>query len=447
MLAAGLVIFIIVCVNAMLTFSLKSKPLSDSLSGEVTVECTVTDKIYSGEASTEYTVRDIRIIHSDGEEKLKGKAVFESAVHKNFECGEVLRFKCRIYKYRLSDNGEIYYYNILREDAYGISVTDENSFVRSGYNAKPEEVIRSRIKSVIYNSMGPKTAGLSYALVTGDKSGIDSGITENFRSAGLSHILAISGLHINFITLIIIKVLSLCKAGRKTEFFITVAVLFAFTALCGFPASCVRALIMAAVYLGAKLTGREYDTASSVSFAALIILLFSPFMLFNAGFLLSFTAVGGICILYPVLTGLFKKKNFIIENAAVSISAQAFSTPFVLAVFGEFSLVGVLCNLIAIPFIGIIYPLLVVFVLLAAIIPVLSAIPAFLEFPMRLFMDISEISSLVPFGTLSLDFNYAQAALILMWGIAVSRFSFLKPKIKWIITAFVLAAFTGLFWL
>lgn len=85
--------------------------------------------------------------------------------------------------------------------------------------------------------------------------------------------------------------------------------------------------------------------------------------------------------------------------------------------------------------------------LLAAIIPVLSAIPAFLELPMRLFMDISEISSLVPFGTLSLDFNYAQAALILMWGIAVSRFSFLKPKVKWIITAFVLAAFTGLFWL
>ena len=443
----GIVVFCVASLNSLITFNLKNVSKVDFTTEISYIECTVTDKIYYGKDSVEYNVRDIKIINDNGVHYLKGNAVFSSKKHKNYQSGEVLKIEGEIYQYRLMDDSSIYFYNILREDPYKINLNEEENITVIGYNEKLFQKMRTKVKSVLYNSMSENTAALSYALITGDKLNLSYDISNNFRYAGLSHILAISGLHINFLTVLIVKILSLLKAGNKTKFFVTVAILTLFTAFCGFPSSCVRAVIMAAVYLGAKLTNREYDLASSISFSALIILLISPFMLFDIGFILSFTAVGGICILYPSLKNLFKKKNFLINNLNMSLSAQAFSTPFVIATFNEFSVIGIICNLIAIPVISVLYPVLLVFVLLACLVPFLSAIPAFLELPMRLFMDISEISSKIPYGSINFSMSYLQAVLILVWGIGISRFTFFKPIVKIIFSALALLLFVALFFI
>lgn len=159
--------------------------------------------------------------------------------------------------------------------------------------------IRKGIAQTINESaLTPEAKELLTAMLTGETSGISDDIKLSFRKSGLSHLLAISGLHVGIICFVISLALwPLYMAGYgKARWILTIALIWIFAMLTGMASSVVRAVIMATAYMIARHFQRNSPPLNSLCLAALLILLFSPQSLFNVGFLLSFCAVASILI-------------------------------------------------------------------------------------------------------------------------------------------------------
>lgn len=148
----------------------------------------------------------------------------------------------------------------------------------------------------------PRAAGVIKALLLGYRFQLDSDIKTVFVNTGTLHVFAISGLHVGIMALLIISVLRSLRVSRVYWGLALIPLLLAYTLATGAKPSAVRACIMAGIYFSAPLFGRKGDSLSSVAMAALAILMISPRDLQDVGFVLSFSVVTGIIVLYPVLS-------------------------------------------------------------------------------------------------------------------------------------------------
>ncbi|MCB9218877.1 MAG: DNA internalization-related competence protein ComEC/Rec2 [Ignavibacteriales bacterium] len=207
--------------------------------------------------------------------------------------------------------------------------------------------------SLLHNS---KSSALLKGILLADRSEIDYDIKTSFIDSGVIHVLAVSGLHVGFISIIIFLLLG--RLDIRVKYIGTIFGLILFLILTGGHPSVFRATIMASVYLLAKLTNRVTNGFNSIAIAALIILLINPNELFNPGFLLSFSAVLSILIIYPKLSKAINQLNInkVIKNVllfiSVSFAAQIGTLPFTIIYFNKLSIISILANLIVIPIIG-----------------------------------------------------------------------------------------------
>ena len=202
--------------------------------------------------------------------------------------------------------------------------------------------------------------GVAYALLTGDKYAIADEQYDEYKNSGLAHILAVSGLHVSIIAAAVIFLLKKFKVNRYLTLAVVSVTLFLYAMLCDFSPSVVRAFIMTTVFLLADCTGRETDLLSSTCFAAVILLLISPFNIFNIGFLLSFGAVIAIAVLHPILKNLFKwVPSFLRDLVSISFAVNIFTFPIMAEVFGSVSIVFLLANVLVLPIMSVGYTLLV----------------------------------------------------------------------------------------
>ncbi len=202
------------------------------------------------------------------------------------------------------------------------------------------------------------SASLLKGILLADRSDIDYEVKDSFVNSGVIHVLAVSGLHVGFISGIFFLLLS--RFDIRIKYLLTIFGILLFLIITGGHASVFRASTMAIVYLIAKLTSRTTNGFNSITIAALILLLLNPNDLFSPGFLLSFSAVISILIIYPIISEQIKPlsvhkylKNVLLF-IAVSLSAQLGTLPFTLTYFSKLSLVSLFANLIVIPLIGII---------------------------------------------------------------------------------------------
>lgn len=216
--------------------------------------------------------------------------------------------------------------------------------------------IRKNIYARINTLFNEKSSALIKGIILADRSDINYEIKKTFINTGVIHVLAVSGLHVGFITLLFFLIFG--RFDLRIDYGLTILGIICFLIITGGHPSVFRASTMAVVYLLAKLTGRSTNGFNSISIAALIILLINPNELLNPGFLLSFSAVISILIIYPILSekianlqinGLVKK---ILLFMSVSFAAQIGTLPFTLVYFNKLSLVSLFANLIVIPIIG-----------------------------------------------------------------------------------------------
>nr|WP_319493574.1 DNA internalization-related competence protein ComEC/Rec2 [uncultured Desulfobacter sp.] len=205
------------------------------------------------------------------------------------------------------------------------------------------------------------------ALITGQKEMIHERTRDDFSKAGLSHILAVSGLHMSLVGVgffsIFIFILNLHPAlvitgfAKKTAGLLTLLPLTAYALFAGFSPSTQRALIMAAVFLISFLIEKEKDPLNTLYFAASLILLIDPGALFSISFQLSF-----VCVFFIISGFIFWgqtlgfPQNKWIKRICFMILTTVFAgigaAPVTVFYFNMFSLVQVGTNFVMIPVIG-----------------------------------------------------------------------------------------------
>jgi ComEC/Rec2-related protein len=261
---------------------------------------------------------------------------------------------------------------------YG-GLTAEDHFSLFGY-------MRSGIYNLLFDNLDYETASVCYAMITGNTSEMSTSTLSAFRYGGVAHIFAVSGLHIGvvygFISLLFRKI----RINRWLSSGIKLGIITFYAAICGFSPSAVRAIIMCAMSLAAKLLQQKYDSLNSMSMAALLLLLINPFYLFGSGFILSFGCVAGIVILSHNFNKLFKKlPEKPREALVVGVSSQVATYPLLLLTFGYISAAGLVLNILVLPVLSVLYIILLFGTLLSAIIsPVAPALIPIVSMPIKI---------------------------------------------------------------
>ena len=174
----------------------------------------------------------------------------------------------------------------------------------AGSDANAFEKIRAKLKTTLFSSMNEDAAAVSYALLTGETSEINEELLENIRYGGIAHIFAVSGLHIGALFAFLAAFFKTKKFSFVPPFvrwLVVAALLVFYGGVCGYSASVIRAAVMCLVFYADTLLGFKRDGTDSLGKAAIVVLVLSPISVFDAGFLLSFSAVAGIFFLAPPL--------------------------------------------------------------------------------------------------------------------------------------------------
>lgn len=222
---------------------------------------------------------------------------------------------------------------------------------------KFREKIIFRIESLFSNEYSALLRGF----LLGDKSEISKGIISDFRACGLSHLLAVSGLHMSIIVYALSAVLRHMGVRHRPLAGIVLCFLWVYISLTGFSYSVIRAGIMTSLVLIARIFKREADNLNSLGFALLVICFANPYSSADAGLLLSVSSTLGLILFHkPVLrkicriTGITAKSKYawinnIISALLTSVIASVCTLPVIALYYGECSLISPAANLICVP--------------------------------------------------------------------------------------------------
>lgn len=231
------------------------------------------------------------------------------------------------------------------------------------YISMPDKVcpisrLRKQVSSRL-SSMARPEAEILKAILLGDRSGLVYCLRDRFSALGMSHLMAVSGLHIGIVILFgytlcfsVLRIipffaLRLDTPLVSTLFGVVLAILYAM--LVGPYVSVIRSVIMAVCLVLSLVLGRGAGLLTSLAIAGIIILVLFPYDIYSPGFILSFSAVFGIIAVMSRLRG----RPAWIKFMVVPLAACGFTMPFVSQVFGFVSPLGLVCNLLFVPVFGI----------------------------------------------------------------------------------------------
>lgn len=192
--------------------------------------------------------------------------------------------------------------------------------------------LRGRVVAKINAVLPPDEAGITAAIVAGDRSGIRQEITENYRNSGLAHFLSISGLHMSMLAglmfflvrllLALIPPLALCYDSKKTAAVFAILMSAVYLLISGAEIPSQRAFIMTFIVLLGVLFARKAISMRMISWAALIVLVISPQALISASFQMSFAAVAALIAFYERFAGGLHRFLNGHENAEISLPSK-----------------------------------------------------------------------------------------------------------------------------
>lgn len=213
-----------------------------------------------------------------------------------------------------------------------------------------------KIKETVQENLPEEKANLLLGILVGYKNEIPENIQEDFRQSNISHILAVSGLHVSYIILTVTNIFERLKGKRKARI-ITIFFIIIYMFITNFTPSVVRAGAMGIISILAKLTYNKNDTYTSINISLLLLLIYNPYLITTAGVLLSYGGTIGIIIfqkniLYVLKeirekskilsnkanSSLVKILNYLQDTIAVSFSAQLVIGPIVARIFNTVSL-------------------------------------------------------------------------------------------------------------
>jgi competence protein ComEC len=404
--------------------------------------------IFSGIVMSEPDVREKNVKYEVKVKKIKfenrifnvsGKVLVTQKLFPKYEYGQSLVLLCELEKPE-EFNGFSYDRYLERFDIYSVCYSPflvkeiDPSLYASASKIESVKIFfyekifkfKNKVKNLIEYGLSDPESGLVKAIILGDKQGIDDGLRDKFSKVGLSHIVAISGMHISILSALVMGGLLLVGMARRKAFYAGVCFLILYITLIGMPASAMRAGFMSFLVLFAMHIGRLNKLVNSLILAGAILLFINPRLLRDdIGFQLSFCAVFGIAYVYPLFDGLFKKfenrfkykinlfwQDFlfkflkvIFEIFGITMAAQVFTLPIIAINFSVVSLIAPISNLLVLWVLPILMISVLIAILLSLLFPFLG--PLWFLLPglfLKYIVYIAELSVKLPLAYFEVDY-------------------------------------------
>lgn len=331
-------------------------------------------------------------------------------------------------------------YGIVTIDKKDIEIINKNNV---GVIDLLANKVRNSMKRKIEQNLPNETSELLSGMLIGEKSNLQKEIQEDFRDSSLSHVLAISGMHVSYVMLGITFLISKIKFSKKMSKIVTILILLFFIILTGKTASVTRACFMSSYIILASLLHKKAHVLGSISISLLIILIINPYFILDIGLQLSYGGTIGIVLIYPILkkykkkkedkTGrikkvLYKIKDKIIDTILITISANLVIFPIILFHYNTMSFTFIISNLLISPIIGIIIILGFLFVFASYIISPISKIMFFfLQILLSVLAQIAHFCAGLPLS--KVYFPTPKIYIIIIYYLFLIYFILVKNKI------------------
>ena len=331
-------------------------------------------------------IKPHKVILSDLHIPVEGRfLLFMKEENRAIRLGDRLWFLCKLFRPHGFHNPGVFSYerHLAFEGIHAIGfLSDEKMWVKVGEGYKNPillriEAWRDHIRDFLEKEGKPPFSSIFQALVLGEQGNIPDEVKELFITTGIAHLLAISGDHLGIVAFLSFFLLTwffkrsefllLSFSVRKWAAGLTIPCILLYTFIAGGGISVIRATIMVITFFFSIVFDRERHLLHTLALAAFIILLFSPPSLFDVSFQLSFLAVLSILYLVPHILREWRREEIPIhpkvswkqkvwQYTQLSLVATGVAmlgtAPMVALHFNRISLVGLLTNLFAIPWVG-----------------------------------------------------------------------------------------------
>jgi len=312
------------------------------------------------EKNTRYTLAASKIIIDGAERRIEGKILYTAGPYPRYSLGDELSLECALSAPEKFD-GFAYDRYLARFGIYSVCDFPQiNSVDRSSATLSAKlrffrklAEFKAGMRNLIAAGLGEPEASLALGLVLGDQKGLPPDLKNDFSASGLSHIIAISGMNITFLSVFILNVLLAIGFWRGQTFYLTNFIIFGYILLIGLPPSAMRAGLMSFLLLLALRLGRLSKLTNSLVLAGALMVMHNPLILRDdLGFQLSFLALLGIIYFYPQISGRLSSwlPGFFrlpAEIFSMTVAAQILTAPVLIYNFSQISLIAPLANMLA----------------------------------------------------------------------------------------------------
>ena len=226
--------------------------------------------------------------------------------------------------------------------------------------------LKQRFKSVYKTVYDEYDNQLMNSMVLGDKYELEADVKDIYQKSGVSHLLAISGLHISIAGMSVYNMLRK-RLNQKISAFAGILVILSYLIFTGESVSAARAVCMLVMAIIADVRARTYDMLTALAMASVMQIMDNPYIICNTSYIMSFLAMLGIALVLPVISSadktlvFIKKKNrknrtlkdeviyLLCDSLSGCIAIQLMLLPALLYVSYETSFISVILNLIVIP--------------------------------------------------------------------------------------------------
>ncbi|MCR8659168.1 ComEC/Rec2 family competence protein [Paenibacillus endoradicis] len=243
---------------------------------------------------------------------------------------------------------------------------DAESFSINRFKSMIDE-LRVKISAPLDQLFSKDQSGYIKGLILGIREELDPEQFRQFSTLGLTHILAISGLHVAVFMYIVTAILRIFRCSKERIIYVLLILIPLYVAITGGSPSVLRAGLMAMLGLIAARMNILKDGLHLIAIVALALVIINPYMIHNISFQLSFIVTIGLILGVPALSKVLprtKQIKWLMDTLSVTLVAQFVSFPLTIYYFNQFHLLSFVANLILVPFISFIVMPLASFVML-----------------------------------------------------------------------------------
>lgn len=296
----------------------------------------------------------------------------------DFNCGDLVRVTGQIsVPEHPSNEGEFDYreYQITR-GVSGCVYADVGDLVIIKADNNPLYKLKSFLIGRINQNYDEKTAGVITSMLLGFKGDLKQEVKESLSDAGLSHIIAISGMHFSCIIMFVLQLSGKSRLRRKRKYIVLLGVVLVYVLLVGKSSSVIRASFIIGGRMIAILLKREQDELTTLSLSALVEIVINPLTFLTISFQLSYLSFLGVIFISPKLNAKYQNsfKNFLTASCASSIGASLTIFPVMINSFGRVATLSVLLNIVAVPMSEMILMMSVIWNVVASFLPIISSV-------------------------------------------------------------------------